>query len=112
MAIRWLLIMSIIPTVLASTTHERALQLNEEMEYLMSVANKPRIWGEGSLPNRSERSGPAPTQMEGIENLENRFFQDEVKFQAAQALEPAVDEESSEDEAADYRVDGTVPQAQ
>ena len=108
MAIRCLLIMLIIPTVLASTTQERALQLNEEMEFLMSVANKPRIWGEGSLPNRSERSGPAPTQMEGIENLEDRFFQDEVKFQAAQALDTTEDE--SEDETVrDYRVDGTVP---
>jgi|GEM_PF-6704363 len=106
MAIRWLFIMLIIPTVLASTTQERALQLNEEMEFLMSVANKPRIWGEGSLPSRSERSGPAPTQMEGIENLEDRFFQDEVKFQAAQALDTT---EDAEEESNDYRVDGTVP---
>ena len=112
MAIRWLLILLIIPTVSASTKEERALQLNEEMEFLLGDAGKPVIWSDGSLPAASERSGPAPTQMEGVENLENRFFQDEVKFQAAQALGPAVDEDAAEDERADYRVDGTVPKAQ
>lgn len=106
MAIRWLLILLIIPAVHASTKEERALQLNEEMEFMMSVANKPVIWADGSLPPTSERSGPAPTQMEGIENLENRFFQDEVKFQAAQALEPSTETEAPD---ADYRIDGTVP---
>ena len=108
MAIRWLFILVIIPTVFASTKEERALQLNEEMEFLMGAAGKPVIWADGSLPAPSERSGPAPTQMEGIENLENRFFQDEVKFQAAQAL----DTSENAEETKDYRVDGTVPQDQ
>lgn len=109
MAIRWLLILLILPTVFASTKEERALQLNEEMEFLLGAASKPVIWADGSLPAASERSGPAPTQMEGIENLENRFFQDEVKFQAAQALETP---EETDSETKDYRVDGTLPKAQ
>ena len=96
----------------ANTQEERALQLNEEMDFLMSVAAKPKVWSSGNLPPRAKRSGPAPSQMEGIENVEDRYFTDEVNFKAAQAVEPkqVEDKEPTFEEAEDsYRVDGTVP---
>jgi hypothetical protein len=98
--------------LLADSPEERALQLNEEMEYLMGVAAKPKVWSSGNLPPRSRRSGPAPSQMEGIENIEDRFFTDEVNLKAAKAAETTDREVESTDldeEEADYRVDGSVP---
>ncbi|MFP5458251.1 MAG: hypothetical protein ACLGG7_05910 [Bacteriovoracia bacterium] len=95
---------------LADTAEERALELNQEMEFLMSVAAKPRVWGKGSLPARDKRSGPAPTQMKGIENLEERYFSDEVSLQAAQAQRDATLEgEEIIDVPDSERVDGTPP---
>lgn len=95
---------------LADTAEERALMLNQEMDFLMSVAAKPRVWGKGSLPAQDKRSGPAPTQMKGIENLEERYFSDEVSLQAAQAQRDASPEEDETQDVIDTeRVDGTPP---
>ncbi len=73
-------------------TNEMAYLLNLEMESLMQTASKPKVWSSGRLPPRDQRSGPAPTQMEGVENLEERFFSDEVSFQAARSLEAPTEE--------------------
>ncbi len=106
MAILPILLLLVAPQALAQSQTERALQLNEEMEFLLGSAGKPRIWRDGTLPPRAQRSGPAPSQMEGVDNLEKRFFSDEVSFQAARA-ERSNDESSSDEQ--DYRVDGSVP---
>ena len=83
-----LLVLGIISTELfAFDSDEIAYLLNQEMESLMKAAPKPKVWASGSMPSRNQRSGPAPTQMEGVENLEEKFFSDEVNFQAARSLE-------------------------
>lgn len=83
-----LIALAIISTqVFAFDSDEIAYLLNLEMEGLMKAAPKPKVWASGSLPSLDQRSGPAPTQMEGVENLEQRFFSDEVTFQAARSLE-------------------------
>lgn len=112
MAIVPLILILVSPAVLAQSREERALQLNEEMEFLMGNAAKPHIWRDGSLPARSLRSGPAPSQLEGIENLEDRFFRDEVSFQAARSEAPAEEEPTFEEAERAYRVDGSVPKTQ
>jgi len=101
-------------SLLASSQEERAIELNEEMDFLMSVAAKPRVWSHGSLPPRSRRSGPAPSQMEGVEDIEERYFSDEVNFRAARAQSTKVEEEKEptfQDVEDSYRVDGTVPKS-
>lgn len=76
-------------------SNEIAYLLNLEMESLMEVAAKPKVWSAGKLPPRDQRSGPAPSQMQGVENLEERFFSDEVNFQSARSLD--VPEETTEE---------------
>lgn len=111
----WPILLVLALPALADTTEERALELNQELEFMMGVAAKPRVWGKGSLPPRDKRSGPAPTQMpKGIENLEERYFSDEVSFQAAQAERTDAELEASVDEplaAESERVDGMPPKA-
>ena len=109
MAIWPLVFMLSSSTLLAQSREERALRLNEEMEFLLGVASKPHIWRSSELPSRLERSGPAPTQMEGVENLEQRFFRDEVNFQAARAEAVDDPEPSFEEAEKAYRLDGSVP---
>jgi hypothetical protein len=95
----------------ASSTEERAFLLNQEMEYLMSTASTPKVWGKGSLLPRNQRSGPAPSQIEGIENLEERFFSDEVRFQSARSIEPEEapqSESNSKNRRLRARDDGTI----
>ncbi len=75
-------------------SNEIAYLLNLEMDGLMQSAAKPKVWSAGKLPPRDQRSGPAPSQMQGIENLEERFFSDEVSFQAARSMD--VNEEEAE----------------
>ena len=112
-----LIALAIISTQLkAFDSDEIAYLLNLEMEGLMKAAPKPRVWASGSLPSRNQRSGPAPTQMDGVENLEQRFFSDEVNFQAARSVEILPEEipreESSETKRKNSRLrarpDGTI----
>ncbi|MBY0515853.1 MAG: hypothetical protein K2P81_03015 [Bacteriovoracaceae bacterium] len=107
---RLILILVFSTSVMAASSEERALQLNEEMDYLMSVAKKPKVWSQGNLPPRAERSGPREIEIPGIENLENKYFTDDVSFQAAKSEELKQYDEPTEEEAKkSYRVDGTVP---
>ena len=62
----------------------------------MQAAPKPKVWSAGNLPSRDQRSGPAPSQMQGVENLEERFFSDEVNFQAARSLDVPAEEEQEQ----------------
>ena len=88
MKILTLIALGIISTQLfAYESDEIAYLLNQEMENLIKAAPKAKVWASGSLPSLDQRSGPSPTQMEGIENLEQRFFSDEVSFQAARSME-------------------------
>jgi hypothetical protein len=107
-----LIALAIISTQLfAFDSDEIAYLLNQEMEGLMKAAPKPKVWASGSLPSRNQRSGPAPTQMDGVENLEQRFFSDEVNFQAARSLEVQPEEDSekkSKSSRLRARPDGTV----
>jgi hypothetical protein len=110
----WPVILSVFLSgaALADSTEERAMELNEELEFMMSAAPKPRVWSKGSLPPVDKRSGPAPSQVPGVENLEERFFSDEVNYQAARAVAPQenTDEEleSAEFESTE-RIDGSAP---
>jgi hypothetical protein len=77
----------------ASTREERAFLLNQEMEALLQAAAKPKIWRDGSLPPVDQRSGPSPSQIPQMENLEERFFSDNVRFQSARAMTSEEDSE-------------------
>lgn len=104
-----LIALAIISTQLfAFDSDEIAYLLNQEMEGLMKAAPKPKVWASGSLPSRNQRSGPAPTQMDGVLNLEERFFSDEVNFQAAKALDAEDDTGASRKSRLKARSDGTL----
>ena len=103
--------------VFADTSAENAMILNEEMEYLLKVADQAQVYAEpGAGPSRAlnDRSnGIAPTQMRDIERAEDRYFSDEVSFQAAASEQTSptedtdfVDEDSGDD---DFRMDGRPP---
>lgn len=101
-----------------SSTAERALILNEEMDYLLKAAPKVQVWSEpeaNAAPDfRRRRNGVAPSQMPGVENTEERYFSDEVTLKAAASdrINEEPEEGSEYDEEArddGYRVDGTVP---
>lgn len=119
---RRLLVLSIIvfPTVLMAQTSasEQALILNDEMNYLLNSATSARVYSApdttAAPDNRLRRNGPAPSQMPGVERLEDRYFSDEVSVQAAASdrITPEAQESSAYDEEAredGYRVDGTMP---
>lgn len=97
--------------VMDTTMDERALILNNEMEFLMESASHPRG---GQASQETVLSGPAtgltPGQMQGVENLEERYFSDEVAVKAS-AVQPDDEEDEPEDTTDNrgLRVDGTVP---
>ena len=120
MAIRpWSILVLLPLSALAQTTAaEQAVILNEEMAFLMDSAPKARVYAApdaSANPDfRQRRNGPAPTQMPGVERAEDRYFSDEVTFQAAASdrITPEEDEANAYDEEAaedGYRMDGTLP---
>ncbi len=110
MAMIPLLALLVAPAFAAMTPEERALILNEEMDFLLKAAPQARVWSRpDNIPSTTPRSGPAPSQVPGVENLEDRFFSDEVSFQAAASTDPAAQEEDAQERPAAKRVDGTLP---
>lgn len=109
-----ILLLLCFPVWAQSTPEERALILNEEMDFLLKSAPQVEVYTAPSnavAPTR--RSGQAPSQMpEGVESAEDNYFSDEVRFQAAAADTitptddnlPPVDEEDMS-----YLMDGGVP---
>lgn len=118
MAIMALLSFLLFPlSLLAQSNAEQAIMLNEEMNQLMKSATDVKVWAAPGTSSRSgiQRNGVAPSQMKGVENLEDRYFSDDVTFQAAASdrineEDPYADSELEEDKPlSDYRLDGTAP---
>lgn len=119
MAMIALLAFILFPThALAMSEAEEAIMLNEEMAQLMKSSTKVKIWAAPGSSARSQLDGPrnglAPSQMKGVDDIEDRYFKDEVSFQAAASdrINEDLYEDSSlneEEPTSDYRMDGTVP---
>jgi hypothetical protein len=73
--------------IYAMTAQERAIILNQELEFLMQEAPKPQIWARGNLPSMENRSGPTESMLPGVEDIEKRFFKDQVRMQSARSLD-------------------------
>ena len=101
-----------------SSSAERAAILNEEMNFLMNSARQVQVYAapdaSSTLDMRQRRNGIAPSQMPGVERTENRYFSDEVNFQAAASDrisdEPEEGSEYDQEAAEDgFTMDGTRP---
>jgi hypothetical protein len=96
-----------------STPEERALILNEEMDFLLKSAPQVRVYAAPSNAAAPARgSGLSPSQMPaGVESLEDNYFSDEVRFQAAAAdtINPSEDSAPAPEEDMSYLMDGGVP---
>jgi hypothetical protein len=66
----------------AQSVEEEAMILNQELEFLQNKATSPKVWGASSPRTRS---GPAKGSMPGVENLEERFFSDDVTLRTARS---------------------------
>lgn len=110
----WPTLMLVPALAYALTAEERALQLNEEMDWMLKAAPKAQVYGSPEFAGqtrRGARNGLAPTQMQGVENVEDRFFSDEVRFQAAASDRINETQAIEDDFETDYRVDGRVPKS-
>lgn len=103
MAMKPLVLLALLPlTSLAQmSSAERAMILNQEMDFLMQAAPKAETYAAPSAsatPDfRQRRNGIAPSQMPGVERAEDRYFSDEVTFKAAAADRISDDQENEND---------------
>jgi hypothetical protein len=93
---------------------ERALLLNQEMDFLLKAAPQVRVHGAPTAKATAISSGLAPSQMPvGIESsAEDNYFTDQVRFQAAASDKITGDQDAplpEDDEALGFPIDGKAP---